>query len=480
MDKENDTLIRKIVCGDNLAILELLNSESIDLVYIDPPFFSGRQYAVVYGDAEELRQFDDRWVKDEGSNRANKDINVYLEWMEPRIRELHRVLKPTGSFYLHCDWHADAYLRVLCDKIFGYDNLLNVITWKRAYGKSATRKYPVESDTILFYKKGDDYYFEPPTAGTIKKSQNEYQVDEQGRVFRWSDMTAPGASRRFEWRVTIPSKGRSWRWSAEEMDQLVDDGLIRLKKDGTAYVGRGFKRVTGKSLPHLQVSTIWDDINPIGGGAKERMGYPTQKPIALLERVINASSKPGDIVLDCFCGCGTTIAAAEKLGRSYAGIDVSPTACRAMLKRLQGSGVDIHVSDVEGLPVTVEEVSEMSGWEFQNWVVREFAGEDGIQGKRGADGGIDGEAFGVPIQVKKYKAGRPDVDSFSGALLREGKKEAVYIALDYTSTFKKEIARLRRENNITIHTFSLADILAKKHVPLVNKYRVVRVTKRGV
>jgi site-specific DNA-methyltransferase (adenine-specific) len=205
-------------------------------------------------------------------------------------------------------------------------------------------------------------------------------------------------------------------------------------------------------------------INPM---SKERLGYPTQKPEALLERIIKASSNEGDIVLDAFCGCGTTLAVAKKLNRQFIGIDVSPTACRLMAWRLYGGETPYEqfklnptLHNVEGMMVSKEDIAELSGIEFQNWISHEL----GIaEGKRGADGGIDGLVHGYPLQVKKYQAGRKDLDQFSGTLLREKKKTGIFIALDYATTFVQEVRRLKKENDITILYYTTEDILNGKH-----------------
>jgi len=189
--------------------------------------------------------------------------------------------------------------------------------------------------------------------------------------------------------------------------------------------------------------------------SSERLGYPTQKPEALLDRIIKGSSKKGDVVLDAFCGCGTTIAVCKRLDRQFIGIDVSPTACRLMADRIRKPK-----KEVEGLPLSPAELKTLSGWEFQNWINREFGA---INGKRGADGGIDGTFKSILIQVKKYKVGRPDLDSFIGVLLRKKRKVGIFLGLKFTSTFIKEASRLKREDKITIYHFTADDILEKKH-----------------
>ena len=210
---------------------------------------------------------------------------------------------------------------------------------------------------------------------------------------------------------------------------------------------------------------MWSDISSFqkfGSHRKEYLGYPTQKPEGILERIIKTSSNKGDIVLDAFCGCGTALTVAKRLYRNYIGIDVSPTACRLVVDRLK-----LPITIIEGLPITKEEINKLDGYEFQNWVVREFGG---FSGKKGPDGGIDGNIGECLIQVKKFKAGRSALDTFSGALLREGKTEGIFIALNYSKDFKSEVARLKRENDIIIYYYDVEDILNNKHEELLNKY----------
>jgi DNA modification methylase len=448
--------LNKIICGDNLEMLREIPSESVDLCYIDPPFFTSRNYEVIWNDGEELRQFGDRWVTEnkDGSGRASKDINVYLEFMEPRIREIYRVLKPTGSYYVHCDWHADSYLRVLCDKIFGYDKLQGKIVWERTKTASVKGAFKNNYDSILYYTKSSNYTFN--TQYEELMSQKGFKEDEFGS---FADQPCiqnglnNGDNKRYfplEKREIILPDDKKWLISQETID--LGEGFI-WTKGGNPRRKRYLK--DGKPC-----SSIWLDMI-MHNSSKERLGYPTQKPEALLERIIQASSNKGDIVLDAFCGCGTTLAVAKKLKRQFIGIDVSPTACRLVANRIK-----VRVDSIIGLPLTADEISQLDGFEFQNWVIREFGG---FSGKRGADGGIDGKLGDCPIQVKKYKAGRNDLDQFSGAMLRENTKEGIYLALDFSSDFKKEVARLKRANDILIYYFTVKDILDKLHYPILDE-----------
>jgi len=408
--------IERIICGDNLKVLEPFDNESIDLIYIDPPFFTNKHYAKIWGDKEETLQFADRWItKDKnGSGRASKDINIYSKWMKLRIDELYRILKKTGSFYLHCDYHANAHLRIMCDQIFGVKNFRSELIWSYEKPTASKKKYPRKHDTIFFYTKSKKwtFNFDAILVEFTDESKSRYnKIDENGRAYK-----------------TYRNK----------------DGTYRI-----AYKPKG-KPVDIFTIPFIQ------------NNSKERLGYPTQKPEALLEKIIKASSNKGDIVLDAFCGCGTTISVAKRLGRQWIGIDVSPTACRLMVKRLNKK-----ISIIEGLPIKESEIKELNGYEFQNWIIREMGG---IPGKKGADGGIDGNIGNMLVQVKKSNAGRHQLDAFVGMLaLREGKKEGIFIALQFSTNFRIEVARLKQDNDITIHYFDVNDIINKKHLKILKE-----------
>lgn len=414
--------IQRIICGDNLESLKAIADNSVDLCYIDPPFFTSKKYEVVFNDGAEIRQFNDRWItsekdSEEDPKRSSKDINVYLEFMRPRIEEIYRVLKPTGSFYLHCDKNANAYLRIMCDKIFGVNNFVNEIIWHYSGTGNPSKRFKQKHDNIYLYSKSDCYTFNPPqdlptNESTIKRYNME---DENGKYKTWNT-----------------------------------HGVIR-----KVY------------MKPLTIDDVWD-ISVIGATGKERLGYPTQKPEALLERIIKASSNEGDVVMDTFCGCGSAVAVAKRLNRQFIGMDVSPTAVRLIAKRL-----GMPINSIEGLPITKEEISELDGNEFQNFIIREFGG---FSGKRGADGGIDGYLGKLLIQVKKFKAGRMHLDEFSGMLLREARKEGVFIALEYSKDFRAEVARLKAENKIIVHYFDVQDIIDKKHYDLVAKH----IPKKGL
>lgn len=411
MSEEKSKEIKRIICGDNLEILTSIPNDFFDLIYIDPPFFTSRNYEVIWGNGEEIRAFEDRWVK-HGDGKYSKDINVYLNFMEPRIKEIHRVLKDTGSMYLHCDYHANSYLRILCDQIFGYKNLLNEIIWHYRTGGVSKRWFGRKSDTLLLYKKGKKWTFNPIQV-------KEYYKDVYGADFK-------------------PS--------------------LKDRKGGEDEKGY---------YHYIYEDNVWD-IRAVFNMSHEYMGYPTQKPEKLLERVIKASSNEGDVVGDFFCGCGTSLAVAERLKRQWVGCDISATACRLVAER-----VGSPLMSVEGIPLEAEEVKELGGWEFQNYVINLLTiyDEHVIVNKRGADGGIDGKYLEQLISVKKYKAGRKDLDEFVATIYRNKKEVGIFIALGYTSGFLKEVARLQREDEIEIIPLSLEQIINKEHFSILKKFR---------
>jgi DNA modification methylase len=264
--KGTDAMFKnKLICGDNLEELAEMDKESVDLIYIDPPFFSNRNYEIIWGDEAEVRSFDDRW---EGG------INVYVDWMKQRVMELHRVLKPSGSFYLHCDWHAGHYLKVMCDEVFGYNNFQNEIVWEYQTGGATSIRFSRKHDNIFFFTKSDKWHFYPD----------------------------------------------------EIQERRTEKSLARAQNPKGARISATDEFKNPTDVFHIQA------LNPM---AKERLNYPTQKPEALLERVIKASSNKGDIVLDAFCGSGTALAVAEKLGRHWIGIDISPSAIALIKNRFK-------------------------------------------------------------------------------------------------------------------------------------------------
>ncbi|MFA5404744.1 MAG: DNA methyltransferase [Ignavibacteria bacterium] len=445
-----------IYCGDNLKMLTDIPDESIDLCYIDPPFNSNRNYEVFWGDVQEKRAFNDRFG----------DAQEYINYMRPRVQEIYRVLKKTGSFYYHCDWHASHYVKIMLDQIFGFNFFQNEIYWKRTFNtgssKSIAKKFPVSTDSIFYYSKSNDFtfnkLFRPYSDGALKRYD---KVDEKGR-FMW-----------------VPLK----TVSQERLNLLRKSGEIREGPDlKYPRYKKYFDDTKGSS-----VDNIWDDIGQLATrGDDEKLGYPTQKPIALMERIIEASSNKGDVILDAFCGCGTTLVASQKLNRKWIGIDISPTACRVMSQRLYDlyklrEGKDFYVED---LPKTEEELRLIPHFEFQNWAVialGQLTNMSGIPNKiKSGDFGIDGRLYPVelektkkegkdlfgdtdkyyPVQVKQMdKVGRPDIDNFYAAIKRDGRTKGYFVSFAFSKDAETEVKRLWKEGEIDINLITVSSLL---------------------
>lgn len=407
-----------LICGDNLARLGRLPDECIDLVYLDPPFFSNRHYEVIWGDEAEVRSFEDRW---------KGGIEVYTDWMRDRIRHLHRVLKPTGSIYLHCDPSASHYLKLLMDDTFGAERFRNEIIWRRTpfsgSSKARAQQLPRSHDVILFYSRGTKWTWHAPVV--------PYSAEYLKR-FKWDDQDGRGP-----YRKTLLKT-----YSAATYERLKVDG--RLIPPVKAGAKPSYKQYLAESSGERQLDDVWTDINSLNPVAKERLGYPTQKPEALLERILRASTDEGDIVLDPFCGCGTTLAVAEKLHRQWIGIDISPTAINLNLRRLRK--LTTREISADGLPRTAEDLLDLKPFEFQNWVIQHVHGTQSR--RKSGDLGIDGYSFfeQLPIQVKQSPGvGRNVVDNFQTAVRRDGKHKGYIFAFSFTRDAHEEAARAKRD-----------------------------------
>lgn len=484
--------------GDNLDILrEYIRGESVDLIYLDPPFNSKAQYNVLFKspiDAAESAQagaFRDMWVWGDEAETAfdelmkigggaarfidalrsalgESDMMAYLAMMAVRLHEMKRVLKPAGSFYLHCDPTASHYLKILLDGIFGHENFRNEIVWKRTTTHSDSKTWSRVSDSILFYTMGKKFTwntpYEPHSDEYVAK---KYRHDDgDGRLYMLDNMTSPNPrpNMMYEWKgFPFPEKG--WRYSPETMARLDAEGRIwcPTSEDGTLDASRRprLKRYLDEMKGGV-MGNIWTDISPINSQAAERIGYPTQKPLALLNRIISASSKPGDIVLDPFCGCGTTIEAAERAGRQWIGIDVAIHAVKVIGVRLREHSPNIEY-DVEGIPRDFESavrLAERDKYQFQWWANYLFNPHALREQKRGADRGIDGELYfpngpGRPwgrllTSVKGGgNVGPAMVRDFRGVLERENAEAGLFICLNKpTRAMQTEAATAGRANTV--------------------------------
>ena len=494
--------------GDNLQVLrDYIPDESVDLVYLDPPFNSNASYNVLFKERTgeespaQIRAFTDTWewtqeteytfgvdiIQNPSVPAAVKEMisafrqfigqnamMAYLVMMAPRLVELHRVLKPTGSLYLHCDPTASHYLKLLLDTVFGSQNYRNEIAWRRTNAhndaKQGRMQYGNVRDTILFYTKGnkwvwnwvyteyDDEYID---------SFYKYTELQTGRRYQMDNLSAakPGGDTSFEWRVrrpidgnweadlsdeylhpvdgweykgVPPYRGRYWAYSKEHLITMAEEGRIAYTQSGTPR----YKRYLDE-MPGVALQNDWTDIRPTS--RSEYLGYKTQKPEALLERIINASSKEGDVVLDPFCGCGTAVAAAQKLNRKWVGIDVTHLAVALMKNRLKTAFELEPVKDYDVVGEPQDEGSARALWEqdpyqFQYWAVSLLEAQPQSEQKKGADGGIDGLIYfldgpkrtpqKIVVQVKGGHVTVSQVRDLKGVVEREKAAMGLFISLD--------------------------------------------------
>ena len=349
---------RALWTGDNLDVMRGMNSGCVDLIYLDPPFNSNRDYAAPIGSEAAGAAFKDTWtlsdvdeawhgeiaerdpalyrILDAAGHSHGKGMKSYLIMMAVRLLEMRRLLKETGSVYLHCDPTASHYLKTLMDAVFGAGSFRNEIVWRRTNAHNVrTRMYPRVHDTLLFYAKTRNYTFHKTFKGYSPQQLKRYKKAEDGRLYTGQDLTMAGGSaeRKIEWRGTSPPANRAWGASIEQLEEWWEQGLILTKKDGTPRLDG--RKVFLDEMPGKTADSMWEDISRVGNTSKERVGYPTQKPLALLGRIIQTSSNEGDVVLDPFCGCATALVAAERLGREWVGIDLSPLAARLVKSRLE-------------------------------------------------------------------------------------------------------------------------------------------------
>ena len=410
--------INNIYNGDCLEIMKTLTPNSIDLIYLDPPYFSGRKYDNI-GKNKGITSFDDDCWFDvrckcgevysdiKGIKRCEKCGDLinpetctkkpnkenYIDWLSKRLQLCHRLLKNTGTIYLHLDDHAVYEMKIEMDKIFGSKNFKNGIIWTYSGGSVPKKDFPRKHDTILRYTKSNDWTFnieyKPYTEATLKS----------GKHFDGSP----------------------------------------LRKEGTP------------------ITDYWDDINPATGWSNESLGYPTQKPIKLLERIINASSNPGDLVMDPFVGSGTTIHAAKKCGRNYIGIDKSPAALKVIQER-----INIDPKLIDFGPKSIEDLKNMTHFDFEEWVVIML---NGTVTKKTGDKGIDGYTIDdIPIQVKQSEnIGDVQIRAFLGSMIAKKYKEGIFVALGFKSDIDKTIKDIKENTGIIIKLYSAHELLGRNN-----------------
>ena len=466
--------MNRLYFGDCLTIMEEMPLGSVDLIYLDPPFNSQRDYNAIYKDEtgrplpDQLEAFGDMWVLDERRERelrtmpvlmrdagindeavefwrlwmnalrkTNPNLLAYLSYLTQRLLPMRGILKPTGSIYLHCDPTASHYIKVMMDSIFGHQNFRNEITWKRFNFHADARKFGAITDRLLFYARGEGYAFNRvrvPYSDKYIQSKFTHQ-DDDGRLYSLDNLNPPGGRGPV---YEFHGLTKPWRMTKDKLEQLDVEGRI-YTKGKTPRLKRYLDEMPGQA-----VADLWADISPINSQAKERMGYATQKPLALLERIISASSNERDVVFDPFCGCATTLEAAHNLKRRWIGIDIAIHAIQRVAKvRLRDRLGLVEGKDfvVDGVPRNMEGAShqwETDKYHFQRWAVGQVDGF--VTTKRTADGGIDGRLyFGLPnerdlssmaIEVKGGRnVGIKDVRELRGVLDSDEAKMAGLIVM---------------------------------------------------
>ena len=480
----------RLYYGDNLQVLrDHLAPDSVDLIYLDPPFNSRQDYNVLFAEkdgtrsASQITAFKDSWEWNEEAARAYEevveqggrvadamrafrtllggtDMLAYLAMMAPRLIELRRVLKPTGSIYLHCDPTASHYLKLVMDAVFGAEMFRTEIIWKRSSahsdGKQGRKQHGRIHDSLLFYTKGESWTWNSIFTPYDEEYTTKFyrHVEEgSGRRYTLGDLTGPGGAAKGNPSYEILGVTRFWRFSQQKVLRMLEEG--RIVQSAPGKVPR-YKRYLDE-MSGVALQDVWNDISPIGAQAQERLGYPTQKPETLLERILRTSSNEGDLVLDPFCGCGTTVQVAQKLHRRWIGIDITHLATGLIKYRLDDAfGPDIRRSyEVIGEPTDfagAQELAAENKTQFQNWALGLCGGRTAGEVKKGADRGIDGRIYFHEAHSSESKQiifsvkggqniGVSEVRDLRGVIERERAEIGVYISFaEPTRPMHKEAA----------------------------------------
>jgi len=533
--------------GDNLDILRrYVKDETVDLVYLDPPFNSNTNYNVLFAEkdgskaASQIQAFSDTWTWNQESESVfaeivtaggrvsdclqafrtflgECDMLAYLVMMAPRLVEHRRVMKTTASIYLHCDTAASHYLKMLMDAVFGPVNFRTEIVWKRSSAHSDAKQGRAQHgrihDVILFYTKTDKWFWNhvfTPYDESYTDAFYKHIEPETGRRYRLDNLTGPGGAAKGNPSYEVMGVTRFWRYSKEKMEELIRQGRIVQTKQGTVPA---YKRYLDE-MPGISLQDWWGDIGPIAAQAAERLGYPTQKPVALLERIIRSSCPEGGVVLDTFCGCGTTIAAAQALGRPWIGIDITHLAITLIKQRLKdsfgieqvvratpsGKGETTKVGEaaaeygaatkrpfrVVGEPTSDPDAAALAAsdpYQFQWWALG-LVGARPVEQKKGADKGIDGRIVfqgdkpgsfeSVILSVKAGKTSVPQIRDLKGVLEREKAAIGILISMqEATSPMKTEAvtagfyeSALWGKKYPKVQLFTVAELLAGKTIEM--------------
>lgn len=466
--------------GDNLSILrDYIDKESIDLIYLDPPFNSKADYNVLFREitgeqsTAQIQAFSDFWHWDSEAKHAydylatqaptdvanlttalysflgRNDMLAYLVMMGERLLQLHRVLKPTGSIFLHCDPTASHYLKLMMDSIFGVKNFRNEIMWKRANAHNDPKKFGNITDILLFYSKNDDYIWNTQYTPYDEKYLESHwkRKDASGHPYRLMPLDAPkhgdGGNLVYEWHGKLPAPTRTWSCVIEKMEEYEEKGLLEYTSARTPCLKKYLDDMPGRPLQN-----IWTDIPPVNPMASERLGYPTQKPIQLLERIIGSITHEGDWVLDPFCGCGTAIIAAEKMRRHWIGIDITYLAINLIKGRVKDT-FPTAIFEVKGEPRDLGAARELAHnrYQFQWWALSLIGARPTgsttakpKEGKKGADEGVDGwlrfadgpegHIEKIVVQVKSGHVGVKDIRELRDVVSRQKGAVGIFITLE--------------------------------------------------
>lgn len=516
--------MNRLYYGDNLDVLRrYIADECVDLIYLDPPFNSNASYNVLFAErdgthaAAQIKAFEDTWVWDASAARAYEEVveaggrvaeamrafrtflgqsnmMAYLAMMAPRLVELRRVLKATGSIYLHCDPTASHYLKMLMDGIFGPTRLRNEIVWKRSDAKGdagqGAKHFGRCHDVLLFYCRDPEEstfnrLYTPFTHEYIEEFYRH--TDPDGRRWKRDNLLGPGGAAKGNPAYELMGVTRHWRYSKERMAELVRAGRVVQMSPGAVPM---YKRYLdeAKGVP---LTDWWHDIKYIHGSSSERLGYPTQKPLSLLERIIQASSNTGDLVLDPFCGCGTAVTAAQKLGRRWIGIDITHLAIGLIRHRLRDAhGRSVEATyEVVGEPVSVPDAAELASsdpYQFQWWALG-LVGARPTEQKKGGDKGIDGRLYfhddkkgttkQVILSVKAGHVSPAHLRDLLGVLDRERAQIGVLLCLEEpTRGMRKEAAAAgfyasvewgtEKHNYPRLQILTIADLLEGKRIDM--------------
>lgn len=537
--------------GDNLEVLRKhIKDETVDLCYVDPPFNSKRNYNQIYNnvgaeDAAQAQAFTDTWVWDDIAIAGYDEIRdnekgrfaprtvelikglrsvlgegsllAYVVSITLRVTEIRRVLKETGSFYFHCDPTASHYIKLVLDAIFcsqGGD-FRDEIVWKRTNARSTEGRWPRIHDVIFFYTKSEKFHFEPIKIAADKAKLPHTLITVAGVKYQTYELTGPGTTQDGDsgkpWRGYDPTKfGRHWANNHKQMDEWDEQGLIHWAAK-TGPVG-GFPRRRDENPfnpedREIVVADVWTDVDRINQSAKERLGYPTQKPVSLLDRIIKASSKPGDVIMDAYCGCGTTIDSAQKLKRKWIGIDITYQSIAIILKRLEDTyGKKILDAIVlNGIPKDIKSARALAHKkddrlrkEFEKWAVLTYTNNRAvINDKKGADGGIDGRAYfkvgkkdnaKIIFQVKSGNVGRGDVAKLRGDMEKDNAALSVLITLEHPTKPMKDDAKAAGAYNHVemgksydrISIVTIEEILAGERLEIPMSMEVLKAAQKAV